>query len=277
VIAPAHHAAPMLPDVRRVLRVQGETDDTFTLELDSGGRSAFAPGQFNMLYVFGVGEVAISLSGDPMSAGSLVHTIRAVGTVTSAMNQLRPGDALGVRGPFGRGWPVEEARGRDLLVIAGGLGMAPLRPLVYWVLRNPSAFRRLTLLYGSRTPEDLIFREEIEEWRWRGLPVHITVDRASQKWTEHVGLVTKLLPLAQFEPANTVAMICGPEIMMRVTAQALTQRGVSPERIFLSLERNMRCGVGLCGNCQYQSFFVCKDGPVHRFDTVQHLLDCQEI
>lgn len=277
MIAGRAPAEALVPAPCRIRSVTPETADTFTLALEVGGGYRFAPGQFNMLYVFGVGEVAISVSGDPAAPAPLVHTVRAVGSVTRAMQRLGPGDALGVRGPYGRGWPLDAARGRDLVLVAGGLGLPPLRPVVYHVLRHRQDFRRVALLYGARTPDDMVYRDELESWRWHGLPVHLTVDRADRKWPEHIGLVTKLLPRAVLDPPATVAMLCGPEIMMRVTARALERAGVPPGQIHLSLERNMKCGVGLCGHCQYQPLFVCKDGPVHAFDRLADLLERAEL
>lgn len=275
--AAAAPADPMVPEPCPILQVTAETADTFTLALDAGGAFRFAPGQFNMLYVFGVGEVAISVSGDAARPAPLLHTVRAVGSVTRAMQTLGPGDALGVRGPFGRGWPLDAALGRDLVLVAGGLGLPPLRPVIYHALAQRQDFRRVTLLYGARTPDDILYRGELEAWRWRGLPVHLTVDRADRKWPEHIGLVTKLLPQAVVDPPRTVAMICGPDLMMRVTARALAAAGVAPAQIFLSLERNMKCGIGLCGHCQYQPLFVCKEGPVQPFDRLADLLDRPEL
>ncbi|WP_290649255.1 FAD/NAD(P)-binding protein [Aquisalimonas sp.] len=237
----------------------------------------FAPGQFNMLYQFGIGEVPISISGDAEAAG-LVHTLRAVGGVTKAMQKLEAGEVIGVRGPFGTAWPVAEAEGQDLVLVAGGIGLAPLRPAVYCALRHRDRFNRVFLLYGTRQPEDILFREELEHWRAQlDLDVYVTVDRGGPGWHGNVGVVTKLIARGGFDPANTVAMACGPEVMMRFAVMALQKHGVAAERIYVSMERNMKCAIGYCGHCQYGPHFICKDGPVFRFDTLQPIFDVREL
>jgi len=272
---------PMLPHPYRVRRVQRETYDTFTIELDqANGVSGlpFAPGQFNMIYLFGVGEVPISISGDPAQSKALVHTIRAVGTVTKPIVRLKRGDVLGVRGPLGSSWPVEEAKGSDVVIVAGGIGLAPLRPALYYLLSHRASYGRVALLYGARTPEDLLYTHELEEWRSRfDMEVGVTVDAASGNWRGNVGVVTTLIPWARFEPSDTVAMVCGPEVMMRFTVQALQERGVTAENTFISMERNMKCAVGFCGHCQFGPTFICKDGPVFRCDRMELFLWKREI
>ncbi len=274
-------ANPMLTHSFSVKRVQRETYDTFTLELKPRNKAqvtSFAPGQFNMLYVFGAGEIPISISGDPAKPETFVHTTRAVGTVTSAMRKLRRGDQIGVRGPFGTGWPVEEAKGRDVVIVAGGIGLAPLRPSVYHLLSRKRECGRLVVLYGARTPADILYEREIEQWRGSSdLAAEVTVDRAKGPWRGNVGVVTTLIPKASFDPANTVAMVCGPEIMMRFTVAELQRRGVPDESIYISMERNMKCGIGFCGHCQFGPFFVCKDGPVFRYDRVKPIFGKGEI
>jgi NAD(P)H-flavin reductase len=271
----------MLTHVYRVERVRDETYDTFTLELkprNGSGVTSFAPGQFNMLYVFGVGEVPISISGDPTKPRSLLHTTRAVGAVTKAMRKLNRGDELGVRGPFGTSWPVQEAKGRDVVIVAGGIGMAPLRPSVYQLLSQRREYGKLILLYGARTPADLLYQEEMQQLRGRSdLQVDITVDRALRWWRGNVGVVTTLIPKASFDPTSTIAMVCGPEIMMRFTVAELQKREVEEENIYISMERNMKCGYGSCGHCQFGPFFVCKDGPVFRYDRVKYFLGKAEV
>lgn len=270
----------MLPTPWRVERVHKETHDTFSLALAPVAASpslAFAAGQFNMLYVFGVGEVPISISGNPLEPSPLTHTTRAVGAVTRAMWNLKVGDTLGVRGPYGSSWPLAEAVERDVVIVAGGIGLAPLRPVLYHLLGRRQEFGKVVLLYGTRTPQDIPFRPELRHWAARrDLHVDVTVDRAVGRWRGHVGVVTRLIPHAPFDPANTVVMICGPEVMMRFTAYELRKRGVPPDRIFVSLERNMKCAIGFCGHCQYGPSFVCKDGPVFRYDLVQPLLNVRE-
>ncbi len=273
-------ADPMLPVPFRVERVRKELSDTFTLELvpEGGGGFAFKPGQFNMLYAFGVGEVPISISGDPAATDCLVHTIRAVGAVTQAMWAVKPGEALGVRGPFGTPWPVEQAYGDDLLIVAGGVGLAPLRPAIYQALAERDRFGKVTILYGARTPEDILFRKELEKWRGRfDIDVAVTVDRSTGKWGGAVGVVTNLIARGGFDPLQTTALVCGPEVMMRYAVMALEKRGVAASKIHVSMERNMKCGIGLCGHCQWGPHFVCKDGPVFRYDAVADLLTIREL
>lgn len=272
---------PMRPHRYRIQQVREETHDTFTLELapiDENSRPAFATGQFNMLYVFGVGEVPVSISGDPGISPVLVHTIRAVGTVTKAMRQLKRGGTIGVRGPFGTDWPIEEGTDRDCVIVAGGIGLAPLRPALYSLMAQRKRHRRIVLLYGTRTPEDILYRRELERWRGKlDLEIQVTVDHAGRDWRGNVGVVTKLIARAAFDPANALALVCGPEVMMRFALMELMKRGVPAERIYLSMERNMKCAVGLCGHCQYGPAFICKDGPVFRFDRIAAIFGKAEI
>lgn len=276
-------AAPMLPRPYVVQRVKRETSDTFTLELqategENSGMLAFLPGQFNMLYIFGVGEIPISICGDPNRPEILVHTTRAVGTVTRAMRNLKPGDTIGVRGPFGTGWPMEAAEGSDVVIVAGGIGLAPLRAALYQMLSRREKYGKIVLLYGTRTPDDILYRREVEKWRAQfDLDVFVTVDRANERWRGNVGVVTALIPRAPFDPLSTVAMVCGPEVMMRFTALELQKRGVAPDNIYVSMERNMKCAVGICGHCQFGPWFLCKDGPVFRFDVLEPFFGKREV
>jgi NAD(P)H-flavin reductase len=267
--------AVMAPRPFRVERKSRETYDTWTLELAPvrGEPLQAAPGQFTMLYAFGIGEVPISVSGSP-----LVQTIRAVGPVTRALCASRPGTVIGVRGPFGTSWPVEEAKGRDVLILAGGVGLPPVRPALYHVLAHRADYGRVIVLYGARTPEDLVFGKELERWRSRlDVDVDVTVDAAIGGWRGKVGVVTTLIPRAQLDPDETVAFVVGPEIMMRFAARALLDEGVSPDRIWLSMERSMKCGVGLCGHCQYGPFLVCRDGPVFPYAEIEPYLGIREL
>ncbi len=264
-----HPADPLVPVMLDVLARRQETEDTTTLELDPGGGLAFAPGQFMMLWAFGTGEAAISISGDPADRGRLVHTVRALGPTTQAICAARPGERLGVRGPFGRPWPVDEAQGRDVVIVAGGIGLAPLRPALLHVLAAREHYGRVSLLYGGRTPDMLLFTDELDAWREAAeIEVAVTVDAADPGWRGRVGVVPGLLAGARFDPANAVAMVCGPEIMMRASAAALLDRGLPAERIHLSMERNMQCGFGRCGHCQLGPTLVCRDGPVYRYDEI---------
>ncbi len=271
----------MIPDPYRVERIHNETYDTFTLELRPANGSPilrFAPGQFNMLYLFGVGEVPISISGDPSDGDVLIHTIRAVGTVTKAMRKLKRGDLVGVRGPFGSRWPVDELTGKDVVILAGGIGLPPLRPAIYEFLAKREQFGKLVLLYGARTPEDMLFKKELEAWRSRfDIEVLITVDRATDGWKGNVGVITTLIPRAPLDPDNAAALMVGPEIMMRYCVMELQKRGLSQDKIYVSMERNMKCAVGFCGHCQYGPVFICKDGPVFRYDAIHELFTRREI
>jgi len=207
--------------------------------------------------------VPISISGDPSRPRTLVHTTRAVGTVTRRMRQLKRGDALGVRGPFGTSWPIEAARGNDIVLVAGSIGLAPLRPAIYELLAQREKYGKVVLLYGTRSPADMLFRKELEQWRARfDLDVYVTVDRAMGGWRGNVGVVTNLIPRAPFDALSASAFVCGPEVMMRYTASELQKRGIKTERVHLSMERNMKCAIGFCGHCQLGPKFVCKDGPV---------------
>jgi len=274
-------ADPMLPALYSIQRVRQETDDTFTLELvpeNSCGSFGFRPGQFNMVYIFGVGEVPISISSDPGSLPMLKHTTREVGTVTRAMRQLKRGDVVGIRGPYGSHWPVEKAVDRDVVIVAGGIGLAPLRPALYRLMAEREKFRKIVLLYGTRTPEDMLYRQELEHWRGKfDLEIQVTVDRAASNWRGNVGVVTTLIPRAPFDPSNTFALVCGPEVMMRFTVMELEKRGVAADRIYLSAERNMKCGIGFCGHCQFGPVFVCKDGPVFALGQIAAILGKSEI
>ncbi len=273
--------APMVPALHVIRQVKAETADTFTVDLapaDGSTPPAFVPGQFNMVYVPPVGEVPVSISGDPGVPGSIVHTVRAVGAVTKAMRKLRVGGFVGIRGPFGTGWPVDACEGRDVVIVAGGIGLAPLRPVLYRLLADRDRYGRIVLLYGCRTPIDLLFRRELARWRARlDLHVYVTVDRAVGRWHGYVGVVPSLIAKAPFTPGRTVAMICGPEVMMRFTALRFVERGVAPADIHVSMERNMECGIGLCGHCQYGPHFVCRDGPVFPYERIRRLLAAREV
>ncbi len=280
-VAGVRERSPMTPDPFVVKKVQRETYDTFTMDLapaKRGSSFSFSPGQFNMVYVYGVGEVPISISGDPGDSRALVHTTRAVGTVTKAMKKLKAGDMVGIRGPFGTSWPVDLSRGKDVVIVAGGIGLPPLRPAIYSILRSRESFNKVFLLYGARTPVDIMFPRQMENWRKRNdVQVHITVDRSSAGWKGNVGVVTTLVPRADFNPQNTIAMVVGPEIMMRFTTLELIKQGMDPGNIYLSMERNMKCGIGMCGHCQCGKYFVCKDGPVFRYSDIKDLLIKREI
>lgn len=271
---------PMLPWVGRVHRRRRDGPEVWTIEIEpeGTGHAAFVPGQFNMLTAFGVGEVPISFSGDPAKPERLIHTVRAVGPVSSALAALGPGQPVGLRGPFGAGWPMAETAGRDVVIIAGGLGLAPLRPVLYRLLAERSRYGRIVLLYGTRSPREILFRRELEGWRRRlDIDIEVTVDHAGSDWHGHVGVVTTLIPRAAFDPLHAIALVCGPEVMMRFAIAALRNAGLADEAIYLSMERNMKCAVGFCGHCQFGPVLVCRDGPVFRLDRLRGLLTMKEI
>jgi len=270
---------PLVPQIYLVDRVSRELPDTVTLDLSplSGTRPQFKPGQFNMLYAFGIGEVAISMSGDGAHT-SFVHTIREVGAVSSALARLTPGETVGLRGPFGNGWPVNDADGSDIVIVAGGLGLAPLRPAIYQILADRGRYGRVVILFGTRNPTEMLYRHELEQWRQRlDVDIEVTVDHADRDWHGSVGVVPKLIPRAAFDPEKAVALVCGPEVMMRFSVNALLDAGIRPQSIYVSMERNMKCAVGLCGHCQFGPTFVCKDGPVTRYDRIATIFAMREI
>jgi NAD(P)H-flavin reductase len=265
-----------------IVRRRREAHDVFTLELDASAlRDASRPfqtGQFNMLYAFGVGEAPISISGNEAHPERIAHTIRAVGPVTSALTKLRAGDVVGLRGPYGTAWPLEECLDRDVVVVAGGLGLAPLAPAIDALASDESRTGRLIVLAGARTPEDLLFRGRLARWRKADrTEVLTTVDRASPQWRDHVGVVPALLDLVHVDPARAAALVCGPEVMMRFALRRLLAKGLPAAHVWLSMERSMRCAVGLCGHCQVGPFFLCKDGPVVRYDRLSFLFEKREI
>ena len=272
---------PMISSPYVIRQVAQETPDTFTLTVqaqDSKENQGFQPGQFSMLWVFGVGELPISICGDSDEEDRLVYTVRSVGQATQALVSCQVGEAVGVRGPYGTSWPVEEARGRDVIIVAGGIGLAPLRPVIYSVLRQRADYGRLVLLYGARSPRDLLYRKQLASWaRNHEVQILTTVDYGGLSWRGHVGVVTTLFKYARFQPANSIAMVCGPEIMMRFVARELEARGLSRDDIYVSMERNMKCGVGLCGHCQWGPHFICRDGPVFRYEPIRPLLDNHEL
>jgi NAD(P)H-flavin reductase len=273
----AARAEAMLPRPCRVIRVTRETADTVTLAVEDPAGGAFRPGQFMMLLAPGVGEIPISISGNP-AQGPLLQTVRAVGATSRALAAMPPDATVGVRGPFGSGWPVDLAEGSDVLLVGGGIGWAPLRPVLLHVLAHRERYGRVAVLIGARSPQDLLFRRELEKWRGRlDVDVAVTVDSAPGDWRGDVGLVTRLIPRAPVDPTSTVAMLCGPEVMMRFAAVALIDLGIPAEDVWVSLERNMMCGVALCGHCQLGPLLICREGPVLRLDRVTPLWSVREL
>ncbi len=274
--SPRHDPYAVAP--ARIVDIQSETPAvrTYTIELtDAEDRGVYnaKPGQFNMLYLPGIGEAAISLSRCTADGEPLVHTIHAVGNVTRTLANAAEGYSLGVRGPFGSSWPIEQAMGRDLILVAGGIGLAPMRPVVETVVANRKNFGRVSLLVGARSPDDLLYGQEFEPWKSAEIDVQTTVDRASHEWSGHVGVVTLLLDRLRIaSPQGAVMFCCGPEVMMTYAIRSARQRGVPRENLWLSLERNMDCAIGHCGHCQLGPHFFCKDGPVLRYDQVNQLM-----
>lgn len=273
---------PMLPQPYTVRMRREDTADTFTLDLAPAepGQPVppFAPGQFNMLLVHGVGEVPISICGAAEGTPGFAHTTRHVGTVTGALARLAPGDGLGLRGPYGRGWPVDAAEGGDLVVVAGGIGLAPLRPGLEHVAARRERFGRVALVYGARTPADLLYRADLDRWALtHDIEVIVTVDRAAGTWHGRIGVVTSFLRGVAFDPTRTSAWLCGPELMMRYAAAALEERAVPPNRIHVSLERNMKCAIGHCGHCQLGPDFLCREGPVLPWSHVSRRIAIPEL
>jgi NAD(P)H-flavin reductase len=272
-------ADPRLPVAYRVAAKRRELDDTWTLELepavDADRLGEFEPGQFAMLYAFGSGEVPISVSAT--TDGTLVHTVRAVGAVSAAICHCEPGDQLGARGPYGNRWPLDVAEGGDVVVVAGGIGLAPLRPAIEQLVARRDRYGSVAVLYGARSPAEILYPDDIDRWRAAGVHVDVTVDGAPTSWDGRVGLVTTLIPAADFDGERATAMVCGPEVMMRFVASALREHGVDAQRIHVSLERNMKCAVGLCGRCQLGQRFICRDGAVFGFDRVESLLGVREL
>jgi NAD(P)H-flavin reductase len=271
---------PMLTTPFRVRGNRKETGDTRTLELVPANvvqMPAWRPGQFMMLYAFGQGEIPISICGDPEDRETLLHTVRAVGPVSRAICQAKVGSAIGVRGPFGSAWPAEAYEGHDVLFVAGGIGLAPLRPALYSIIAGRSRYSRVTLLIGSRTPDILLYRREVEKWRKHDIDIRMTVDAAPPGWKASVGPVTVLIPRAEFDSSRTVAFVVGPEIMMRFVVEALSQRGIHLDRLFVSMERNMKCAAGFCGHCQLGPAFICKDGPVFPYSRLAPWLSIRNV
>lgn len=265
------HSATIMAKTR-----EAEGIDTYRLRFADERmrrRFRFHGGQFNMLYLFGVGEVAISIVSDPEEHEFFDHTIRVAGRVTGAIAKLGIGDSLGIRGPFGRGWPLEEARGKDIVVVTGGLGCAPVVGAIEYIFRRRNNYRAVRILHGVKSPHDLLYRERFDKWRKQpDTEIYLTSDRPDKSWQYHVGVVTELFHEVRMDPARTVVLMCGPEIMMRLGAPILLERGVPSSAIHLSLERHMECGIGLCGHCQMGPYFLCKDGPVMRYDKVAQWL-----
>ena len=271
----------MFPRKFRITDLRWETGegDIFTWELNALDAKPFffSPGQFNMLYMHGEGEVPISISSDSES-GKLIHTTRAVGGVTRAMQTLKVGDVVGIRGPFGTSWPTSTAKNKDVVIICGGLGLPPLRPFIYYILNHRENFNKVYLLYGARSPIDIVYKAELEQLQSdNNIDVLITVDKQTGQWDGHIGVVPQLLSHVNVNVDNTIVSMCGPEIMMHFSQIALHKMGIYDKQIYVSMERNMKCAVGHCGHCQWGPHFICKNGPVFRFDSISDLFKVHEL
>ncbi|WP_415899365.1 FAD/NAD(P)-binding protein [Neptuniibacter sp. QD48_11] len=271
------------PLVATVTEVICESKTIFTLRLqlaDLAEREAyeFKPGQFNMLYLFGVGEVPISIVSDPKDEGVIDHTIRIVGRVTEGLAKLKQGDQIGLRGPFGRGWPLPDAKNKDLLIVTGGLGCAPVVAAINYALKRRDHYRRLSIVQGVKHSNDLIWSERYDLWRqFENVEVFLAADESGPAWPFHKGRITELIDQVTVDPSNALAMICGPEGMMHAAAEKLIGLGIDPAQIYLSLERNMQCAMGHCGHCQFGADFICKDGPVFSYPAVRDRLGMEGV
>jgi len=267
-----------LPHVAEVVERVQETPTIFTLRLrfideNVQNNYRFEPGQFNMLYLHGIGEIPISIVSDPADESLFDHTIRVVGRVTKGFGQLKQGDQIGIRGPYGRGWPLKESLGKDIILVTGGLGCAPVVSVIRYVTRRRDLFKRLVIMQGVKRADDLIWREQYKQWeKLHDTQVILAASEQSHaEWPWHTGHVTDLMHKASFNPANAIAMMCGPEPMMRAAIEPLLQEGLAEQDIWLSMERNMQCAVGHCGHCQYGAKFICKDGPVFPYAEIKNL------
>jgi NAD(P)H-flavin reductase len=274
-------SSAMTPIPYRVSSRTVENRDSSTLRLDPVREplSAPLPGEFMMMYAFGIGEVAISVSGVPTGPDrTITHTIRSVGAVSRALHEAQPGVVIGMRGPFGTNWGLAEAGGRDLVIVAGGVGLAPLRPVVLGAMADRASYGRITLIAGARSRDDFLFADELQSWtRDETIDVHLTVDVPVQGWPGEVGFVTEPLRRLPIRSDNTTAFLCGPEPMMRNGANELIRKGMVSNDIRVSLERNMQCGIGWCGHCQLGPLLLCRDGPVVGYDVAEPLLAVKEL
>lgn len=256
----------------KILRTRQMTpmEKLFEISLPAGKNLDHEPGQFVQVSLFGIGEAPISVSSSPTKKGSFELVARDVGKFTHALHKLEAGDEVGIRGPFGNGFPVRILEGNDLLFVAGGLGIVPLRSLINFVIDNRRDFGKVTILLGCKTPSEMLFYDEIEQWNKR-LDVNFacTVDRADGEWTGHVGVITTLIPGINLDPKRTFAVICGPPIMYKFVLKELINKEIPERQILFSLERHMKCGLGKCGHCQIEEYYCCQDGPVFSYDKIK--------
>ncbi len=279
--AAAHSENLLEPSLAEITAITPEVEGVSTFwfkftDPDVQHAYSFRPGQFNMVYVPGVGEAAISISSDPHELSTIGHSVRFVGNVTRSISRLKVGDVVGLRGPFGTSWPLEDLVGKDVFMAAGGIGLPPMRPVIYHILRNREKFGKVTLVYGARTPKELMYQGEYDTWRQAGIDLELTVDRADASWTGRVGVVPMWFYQLRIDARKTAILTCGPEIMIRFVIYEALARRVPTDNIHVSLERNMKCGQGSCGHCQVGPYFICKDGPVFRFDALQQFFNVEE-
>lgn len=273
----------LIPQPAEIVEKRREAEGIYTVRVRLAAEEArrayrFLPGQFNMLYAFGAGDVPMSIVSDPEDGDVIGHTLRAVGPVTNALAALKEGDVLGMRGPFGSCWPLDEAKGKDILIVTGGLGCAPTLGALHYLFRRREDYGAIKIVHGVKAAKDLILHRQFEEWRRApNTEVHLTADRSGGRWKHKVGLVPHLLAEVAFDPAKTLVMMCGPEVMMRLAIKQLIYKGLPAARIYLSLERNMKCALGFCGHCQFGPQFICKDGPVLRYDRIHGIFNLKEV
>ena len=275
-------ANPWLPHTARVDRIASEVPGiaTYDLQLEEEAVArafSFLPGQFNMLYLPGFGEAAISISSDPDQGATISHTVRVAGNVTRALARMKVGQQLALRGPFGSSWPIDACRGCDVIIACGGVGLAPLRPVIYHIINHRQDFGRVHLLYGARTPADLLYTAEYDDWRTADIEVNVTVDLGDDRWQGQIGVVPVLFYRLRVNADQTRVLTCGPEIMMRFVIFEALARKLRPDHIFMSMERNMNCALGFCGHCQLGPAFICKDGPVFTYAQMEPYLHFEDL
>ncbi|MEM2282075.1 MAG: FAD/NAD(P)-binding protein [Candidatus Hadarchaeales archaeon] len=269
-------SSPYLPQPARILEVIDETPNIKTFVLEPEKKFEFSPGQFLELTAFGVGEAPFAISSPPHGERLEMTVMRTFdpslgtyGRVTSALHRMGAGEVLGIRGPYGNSYPVKESEGKDILIVGGGIGLSTLRSYLLTLLHEREKYGRILLFYGARTPADLVFKREYEEWKRRGAEVHLSVDVGTPGWTGNVGVVTTLFDRVKLDFRRELAVVCGPPIMIRFTVERLLQVGYEPPNIYVSLERKMRCGIGKCGHCNIEKYYVCKDGPIFSFEKLK--------
>ena len=268
---------PWIPNLWLIEDSWSENSDTISMRIkpqESYPLPSGKPGQFNMLYCFGIGEIPISFS--QISASNWVHTIRNVGKVSAALCRLESGSTIGVRGPYGNSWPLPSDDIKDIYIIAGGLGLAPVRPLIEWAIENKGLYDRITVIYGTRDPEHLLFTKDYPDWN-RQITFLQTVDCGTRSWRHHVGYIPSIIDRLDIDPQHSIAYLCGPEVMMRICSESLLQKKIKASNIYLSMERNMKCAIGFCGHCQYGPHFICKDGPIYSYEKISRLLYIREV